>query len=129
MGEGSSLTRRRCRQDSRTTARGSFIINRASNLKPLHPTTHASSRHIRLIPHLYNTATDTFAIMDSLVAQYSRPAYTEEAPSEQEQLELYSGNPELSLKFALPPVAQVCYLIPLEVLYAKINSQHHGFAQ
>jgi 20S proteasome subunit beta 5 len=46
--------------------------------------------------------------MDSLVAQYSRPADAEEGLSEQEQLELYSGAPELSLKFALPPVAQVC---------------------
>jgi 20S proteasome subunit beta 5 len=44
--------------------------------------------------------------MDSLVSQYSRPAYTEEGPSEEEQLQLYSGTPELSLKFALPPVAQ-----------------------
>jgi hypothetical protein len=48
------------------------------------------------------------AEMDSLVAQYSRPADAEEGLSEQEQLELYSGAPELSLKFALPPVAQVC---------------------
>ena len=47
--------------------------------------------------------------MDSLVSQYSRPAYTEEGPSEEEQLQLYSGTPELSLKFALPPVAQVRY--------------------
>jgi 20S proteasome subunit beta 5 len=46
--------------------------------------------------------------MDSLVAQYSRPVDAEEGPSEQDQLELYSGTPELSLKFALPPVAQVC---------------------
>jgi 20S proteasome subunit beta 5 len=45
--------------------------------------------------------------MDSLVSQYSRPAYTEEGPSEEEQLQLYSGAPELSLKFAIPPVAQV----------------------
>ncbi|EAT76707.2 hypothetical protein SNOG_15869 [Parastagonospora nodorum SN15] len=44
--------------------------------------------------------------MDSLVAQYSRPVDAEEGPSEQDQLELYSGTPELSLKFALPPVAQ-----------------------
>ncbi|KAI4659148.1 Proteasome subunit beta type-5 [Alternaria triticimaculans] len=44
--------------------------------------------------------------MDSLVSQYSRPAYTEEGPSDEEQLQLYSGTPELSLKFALPPVAQ-----------------------
>lgn len=45
--------------------------------------------------------------MDSLVAQYSRPADADEGPSQEEQLELYSGAPELSLKFALPPVAQV----------------------
>jgi 20S proteasome subunit beta 5 len=45
--------------------------------------------------------------MDSLVSQYSRPAYSEEGPSEEEQLQLYSGAPELSLKFAIPPVAQV----------------------
>jgi len=51
--------------------------------------------------------------MDSLVSQYSRPAYTEEGPSEEEQLQLYSGTPELSLKFALPPVAQVRYSLTL----------------
>jgi 20S proteasome subunit beta 5 len=45
--------------------------------------------------------------MDSLVAQYSRPVDADEGPSPEEQLELYSGTPELSLKFALPPVAQV----------------------
>ena len=45
--------------------------------------------------------------MDSLVSQYSQPAHMEEGQSQDEQLELYSGNPELSLKFALPPVAQV----------------------
>jgi hypothetical protein len=50
--------------------------------------------------------------MDSLVAQYSRPADAEEGPSVEEQLELYSGAPELSLKFALPPVAQVRICTP-----------------
>jgi 20S proteasome subunit beta 5 len=45
--------------------------------------------------------------MDSLVAQYSRPMDAEEGQTEEQQLELYSGAPELSLKFALPPVAQV----------------------
>lgn len=44
--------------------------------------------------------------MDSLVAQYSQPAYSEEGQSHEEQLELYQATPELSLKFALPPVAQ-----------------------
>jgi 20S proteasome subunit beta 5 len=46
--------------------------------------------------------------MDSLVAQYTRPAYTEEGQSYEEQQELAQATPELSLKFALPPVAQVC---------------------
>lgn len=41
------------------------------------------------------------------MAQYSRPVDADEGPSQEEQLELYSGTPELSLKFALPPVAQV----------------------
>jgi 20S proteasome subunit beta 5 len=50
--------------------------------------------------------------MDSLVAQYGRPADAEEGPSAEEQLELYSGTPELSLKFALPPVAQVRTCVP-----------------
>lgn len=45
--------------------------------------------------------------MDSLVAQYSRPIDAEEGQTEEQQLELYSGAPEMSLKFALPPVAQV----------------------
>lgn len=45
--------------------------------------------------------------MDSLVAQYTRPAFTEEGPTHEEQLELCQAAPELSLKFALPPVAQV----------------------
>ncbi|KAF2631768.1 N-terminal nucleophile aminohydrolase [Macroventuria anomochaeta] len=44
--------------------------------------------------------------MDSLVAQYSRPIDAEEGQTEEQQLELYSSAPELSLKFALPPVAQ-----------------------
>lgn len=47
--------------------------------------------------------------MDSLVAQYSRPAFAEEGQTEEEQLELYGSTPGLSLKFALPPVAQVRY--------------------
>lgn len=46
--------------------------------------------------------------MDSLVAQYTRPAHTEEGQSYDEQQELAQATPELSLKFALPPVAQVC---------------------
>lgn len=58
--------------------------------------------------------------MDSLVAQYSRPAYTEEGQTQDEQLELHSGTPELSLKFALPPVAQVlCPLLGLDRARAK----------
>ena len=46
--------------------------------------------------------------MDSLVAQYSRPAFKDAGYQEQEQLELIDAMPtSLNLKFALPPVAQV----------------------
>ena len=64
------------------------------------------------------------------MAQYSRPADADECQSEQEQLELYSGTPELSLKFALPPVAQV-RPYTATVLYSVLTSpsQHHGCAQ
>lgn len=44
--------------------------------------------------------------MDSLVSQYSTPAYEQEAPQE-DQMELYQPAPGLSLKFAMPPVAHV----------------------
>ena len=45
--------------------------------------------------------------MDTLVAQYSRPAYQEEGYNEEEQLDLIDPSPALGLKFALPPSAQV----------------------
>jgi 20S proteasome subunit beta 5 len=47
--------------------------------------------------------------MDKLVAQYSRPPHQNEFYSEQEQQELTESLPPLSLKFALPPVANVSY--------------------
>ena len=59
--------------------------------------------------------------MDSLVAQYSRPIDAEEGQTEEQQLELYSGAPELSLKFALPPVAQVWHYM---VFRCKTNLTH-----
>ncbi|KAM0116614.1 Proteasome subunit beta type-5 [Aspergillus fumigatus] len=43
--------------------------------------------------------------MDKLVAQYSRPPHQNEFYSEQEQQDLTESLPPLSLKFALPPVA------------------------
>jgi 20S proteasome subunit beta 5 len=45
--------------------------------------------------------------MDALVAQYSRPQFENEGFSQDEQQELSEVTPPLSLKFALPPVAQV----------------------
>ena len=45
--------------------------------------------------------------MDTLVAQYSQPMFEKEN-SQEEQLDLYQGTPNLSLRFAMPPVAQVC---------------------
>ncbi|KAI9775147.1 MAG: Proteasome subunit beta type-5 [Geoglossum umbratile] len=44
--------------------------------------------------------------MDTLVAQYSRPLFENEGPSQEEQFELVQALPPLSLKFALPPIAQ-----------------------
>jgi 20S proteasome subunit beta 5 len=45
--------------------------------------------------------------MDTLVAQYSRPMFEKENYSEEEQMDLYQGAPSLSLRFAMPPIAQV----------------------
>ncbi|KAL8916117.1 MAG: hypothetical protein Q9172_006443 [Xanthocarpia lactea] len=43
--------------------------------------------------------------MNSLVAQYSRPAYRNEGYSDQEQDEISQITPPLSLRFAMPPIA------------------------
>ncbi|KAH8814866.1 putative proteasome component PRE2 [Xylogone sp. PMI_703] len=43
--------------------------------------------------------------MDSLVKQYSQPAFEREGYSEEEQMELCQPTSNLSLKFAMPPVA------------------------
>ena len=45
--------------------------------------------------------------MDTLVAQYSRPAFYNEGYSQYEQQELTQATPPLSLRFALPPIANV----------------------
>ncbi len=46
--------------------------------------------------------------MDTLVARYSRPTYQDnEVFSEQEQQDLTTTLPPLSLRFAMPPVAHV----------------------
>lgn len=45
--------------------------------------------------------------MDTLVAHYSRPAFEKEGYSQQEQHELSQITPPLSLRFALPPIANV----------------------
>ena len=46
--------------------------------------------------------------MDTLVAQYSRPAFHNEGYSQYEQQKLTQATPPLSLRFALPPIANVC---------------------
>jgi hypothetical protein len=46
--------------------------------------------------------------MDTLVAQYSKPMFEKENYSQDDQMELYQAAPSLSLRFAMPPVAQVC---------------------
>lgn len=45
--------------------------------------------------------------MDTLVAQYSKPMFEKESYSEEDQLQHYQATPSLSLRFAMPPVAQV----------------------
>jgi 20S proteasome subunit beta 5 len=45
--------------------------------------------------------------MDTLVAQYSKPMFEKENYDQDDQMELYQGAPSLSLRFAMPPVAQV----------------------
>ena len=58
--------------------------------------------------------------MDSLVARYSRPMFANEgyAKEQQEEMELVQEVPALSLKFAMPPVAQVssCPLSPFHTI-------------
>ncbi|KAK5139502.1 Proteasome subunit beta type-5 [Oleoguttula sp. CCFEE 6159] len=44
--------------------------------------------------------------MDTLVAQYSRPAFQKEGYTEEEQQDISQITPPLSLKFALPPISQ-----------------------
>ena len=46
--------------------------------------------------------------MDTLIAQYTEPAYDSEIyDGEDAQLTRVSGPPTANLKFALPPIAQV----------------------
>jgi hypothetical protein len=59
------------------------------------------------LPLLPDTPSHTFK-MDTLVAQYSKPMFEKEDYSQDDQMELYQSAPSLSLKFAMPPVAQVC---------------------
>lgn len=46
--------------------------------------------------------------MDTLVSRYARPMFENEGYSQNDQQDLYESVPSLSLKFAMPPVAQVC---------------------
>lgn len=54
--------------------------------------------------------------MNSLVAQYSRPAYQNEGYSEHEQDEISQITPPLSLRFAMPPLANVSLMLPFSKL-------------
>jgi len=54
-----------------------------------------------------NTPNPQILKMDALVSQYSHSAYQDEGYSSDEQLQLSEVTPSLSLKFALPPIAQV----------------------
>jgi hypothetical protein len=62
------------------------------------------------IPHasffLRNTHSQLFT-MDTLVATYSKPMFEKENYSQDDQVDFYNPAPSLSLKFAMPPIAQV----------------------
>jgi hypothetical protein len=105
---GSSLTQRSLgiADNSSELSRHQQHPHRQPTPSASHPTT--SSLHTR---------THILANMDSLVAQYSRPAFAEEGQTEEEQLELYGSTPGLSLKFALPPVAQVGFILDFRTSY------------
>ena len=45
--------------------------------------------------------------MDTLVAQYSKPMFEKENYNQDDQVDLYNPAPSLSLRFAMPPIAQV----------------------
>jgi hypothetical protein len=65
--------------------------------------------HPRLLPSPTSQAlpqSQTFK-MDTLVAQYSRPMLEKENFSDDDQMKLYQADPILTLRFAMPPVAQV----------------------
>jgi len=49
--------------------------------------------------------------MDALVAQYSRPIFQSEAAEDLDEL-LQNETTTLSLKFAIPPIAQVSAILP-----------------
>lgn len=77
---------------------------------PEAPQTTSSNLYNTLVCNTLFSSHSIFSLsldMDSLVAQYSQPAFERETYSEDEQLELYQPTPSLSLKFAMPPVAQV----------------------
>ena len=48
--------------------------------------------------------------MDLLVAQHSRRAFEDEGYSEQDQRDLSQITPSLSLKFTMPPIANVSFI-------------------
>lgn len=59
-------------------------------------------------PGLHHGSHPKTATMDTLVAQYSRPAFQRNEPfSDQDELDAIDSVPSLSLKFAMPPVAHV----------------------
>jgi 20S proteasome subunit beta 5 len=48
--------------------------------------------------------------MNALVARYSQPTYRSEAYSQEDDQELYQRTPSISLKFTLPPLANVSFM-------------------
>lgn len=69
--------------------------------------------------------------MNALVSQYTRPQFENEALDEDEDNQLVSQSNPLSLKFALPPIAQVRYSTHYDMYSTdkQHSSPHHGSGQ
>jgi hypothetical protein len=70
---------------------------------------------------LHNTLSQHFT-MDTLVAQYSKPMFEKENYNQDDQVDLYNPSPSLSLRFAMPPIAQVSYLPSFTTLPSALGA-------
>jgi hypothetical protein len=89
-----------------TLASGTADARRSLPGAPSTPTTSPPHFHPHYLSFLHNTHSQPFK-MDTLVATYSKPMFEKENYSQDDQVDFYNPAPSLSLKFAMPPIAQV----------------------